>query len=69
MYLHYATIFNSMLPISGVTNCIVIVVTPLMIDQREKFSSKGIVVDFVSDAQKDEELIQNPICSYFALVM
>ena len=42
--------------ISGVTDCIVVVVTPLislMIDQREKFSHKGIVVDFVGDAQRD----------------
>jgi len=42
----------------------VVVVTPLislMIDQREKFSSKGIVVDFVGDAQRDEEVILNAI--------
>jgi len=32
-----------------------------MLDQREKVSQKGIVVDFVGDAQRDEEVIQNAV--------
>ena len=50
--------------ISGTTDCIVVVITPLislMIDQKEKFSQKGIVVDFIGDAQWDEEVIWDAI--------
>ena len=46
--------------ILGVSNSIVVVVTPLislMLDQKEKFTQKGLTVEFVGKAQKDEEAV------------
>jgi len=46
--------------ILGSSNSIVLVVTPLislMIDQREKFTQKGLTVEFVGKVQKDEEAV------------
>lgn len=45
----------------GLQGSIVVVVTPLislMIDQKEKFSHRGITVDFVGAAQEDEKVIE-----------
>jgi len=36
-----------------------------MLDQREKFSQKGVVVDFEGDAQRDEEVIQMQLVGKF----
>ena len=44
----------------GITGSIAVVVTPLislMIDQREKFSQKGLRVEFLGEAQEDDDAI------------
>ena len=46
---------------TGTTDSIVVCVSPLtsiMIDQQQKFSSKGIKAEFVEEAQTDPEVIQ-----------
>jgi len=43
-----------------ITGSIAVVVTPLislMIDQKEKFSQKGLRVEFVGEAQEDDDAI------------
>jgi len=45
----------------GTSGSIAVVVTPLislMIDQREKFKQKGIRVEFVGEAQTDDQVTQ-----------
>ena len=48
-----------------------VVVTPLislMLDQKEKFSQKGITVDFVGEAQEDEEAVSSVLKGKIQLV-
>jgi len=48
----------------GTSGSIAVVVTPLislMIDQREKFKQKGIRVEFVGEAQTDDQVTQDAI--------
>lgn len=56
---------------SGVSDSIVVVVTPLvslMFDQKEKFSRKGITVEFVGEAQDDEQAVLSVLKGKIQLV-
>ena len=47
-------------PLLGVKGTIIIVITPLvslMIDQREKFTKKGITTEFVGEAQENDDAV------------
>ena len=55
----------------GTAGSIVVVVTPLislMIDQKEKFKQTGIRVEFVGEAQTDEQCVQDAVCGNVQLL-
>ena len=55
----------------GVSNSIVVVVTPLtslMLNQMEKFTQKGITAEFVGKAQNDEQAVLSVLNGRIQLV-
>ena len=57
--------------ISGISGSIAVIITPLislMLDQKEKFLQKGLRVDFVGQAQHNEQALEAVINGQIQLV-